>query len=149
MSGWFLFLLPWCIITATNVLGLITQWFNTYFTFSLKKKNYFCCLLFWILEVTLPCQKVGVRFLLAYKFDYFFWPLEVLQGFVVDFLLFSITLQHYATVYQSNTNWCGITIKITTVPIMPSLRLDKCGEGVLKGIVCLVLVSHLCNWLKV
>lgn len=117
---------------------------HSYFTFLLKKKLFSTFLNTWS-SFSLP--KWSVWFLSAYKF--IFSGLLRFFGVLWLIFLFAITLQGYATIYQSNTNWCGITINITTVSIMPSLHLDKCGEGVLKGIACLDLVSHWCNWLKV
>lgn len=114
MSGWFQFLLAWFVITATNVLGLIKPWLNSLILpFYWTKKFFFCFPLFWILEVALPCQKGSVRFLSACKFDFFFfffWPLKVVQGFVVVFVFdffsffFAITL-HYNLPKQHKLVW--------------------------------------------
>lgn len=150
MSGWFLFLLAWCIITATSFFwgAYCTMVKQSYFIFLLKKRDYFLLSTFlntWS-SFALPKRKCPVLISLQACL-FFFWPLKVVRGFVVDFFIFWPL--YSTTIYQTNTNWCGIAINITIVSIMLSLHLDKCGEGILKGIVCLVLVSHLCNWLKV
>lgn len=115
---------------------------HSYFTFLLKKKKFYTFLGTWS-GFALPRRQFPV--LISLKVWIFF---DLLRFFGVLWLIFFFLFCHYFTLQSTKATQIGLGLPSTS-QLSPSLHLDNCGEGILKGIVCLVLVSHLCNWLKV
>lgn len=144
---WSLFCSVWLHVRMVSVPSVMvqnhchqcitTQWLNTLILpFYWKKKKFYTFLGTWS-GFALPRRQFPV--LISLKVWIFF---DLLRFFGVLWLIFfSFLPLLYTTIYQSNTNWFGIAINITTVSIFTSGQLwRRHSEGNSLSCSCFTLV---------